>query len=44
MRTDIGSGSSTETHRARPVDMKFEVVVIPVSDIDRGQTGVELPT
>jgi hypothetical protein len=27
--------AATETQRARAVDMKLEVVVIPVSDVDR---------
>ena len=29
---------ATETPRARTVDMKLEVVVIPVSDVDRAKS------
>jgi catechol 2,3-dioxygenase-like lactoylglutathione lyase family enzyme len=33
--TELRSGTTTESSRARTVDMKLEVVVIPVSDVDR---------
>jgi catechol 2,3-dioxygenase-like lactoylglutathione lyase family enzyme len=33
--------SATETPKARTVDMKFEIVVIPVSDIDRAKRFYE---
>jgi catechol 2,3-dioxygenase-like lactoylglutathione lyase family enzyme len=35
--TQVGGGAAIETPRARTVDMKFEVVVIPVSDVDRAK-------
>jgi catechol 2,3-dioxygenase-like lactoylglutathione lyase family enzyme len=33
--------SATETPKARTVDMKFEIVVIPVSDVDRAKLFYE---
>lgn len=33
--------SATETPKARTIDMKFEIVVIPVSDIDRAKRFYE---
>jgi catechol 2,3-dioxygenase-like lactoylglutathione lyase family enzyme len=35
--TQVRSDTATETPRARTVDMKLEVVTIPVSDIDRAK-------
>ena len=35
--TQVRSGAAVETTRARPLDMKLEVVVIPVSDVDRAK-------
>jgi catechol 2,3-dioxygenase-like lactoylglutathione lyase family enzyme len=35
--TQVRSETATETPRARTVDMKLEVVVIPVSDVDRAK-------
>ena len=35
--TELRSGTTTESSRARTVDMKLEVVVIPVSDVDRAK-------
>ena len=35
--TQLHSETATETPRARTVDMKFEIVVIPVSDVDRAK-------
>ena len=35
--TQVRSGTAIETPRARTVDMKLEVVVIPVSDVDRAK-------
>jgi catechol 2,3-dioxygenase-like lactoylglutathione lyase family enzyme len=35
--TKVRSETATETPRARTVDMKFEIVVIPVSDVDRAK-------
>jgi catechol 2,3-dioxygenase-like lactoylglutathione lyase family enzyme len=35
--TQVGSEAAIETPRARRVDMKLEVVVIPVSDVDRAK-------
>jgi hypothetical protein len=35
--TSARSGTQIETPRARRVDMKLEVVVIPVSDVDRAK-------
>jgi predicted enzyme related to lactoylglutathione lyase len=35
--TQVRSETATETPRARTVDMKLEVVTIPVSDIDRAK-------
>ena len=32
------SETATETPRAQTVDMKFEIVVIPVSDVDRAKS------
>jgi len=37
MSTDVGSTSASATRRARTQDMKLEVVVIPVSDVDRAK-------
>ena len=34
---DARSEAASEAARARPVDMKLEVVVIPVSDVDRAK-------
>jgi catechol 2,3-dioxygenase-like lactoylglutathione lyase family enzyme len=36
--TQVRSDTATETPRARTVDMKLEVVTIPVSDLDRAKT------
>jgi catechol 2,3-dioxygenase-like lactoylglutathione lyase family enzyme len=36
--TQVRSETATEAPRARTVDMKLEVVVIPVSDVDRGKS------
>ena len=36
-RTQVRSDTAIETPRARRVDMKPEVVVIPVSDVDRAK-------
>ena len=33
--TEVSSEAAIETAGSRPVDMKLEVVVIPVSDVDR---------
>jgi predicted enzyme related to lactoylglutathione lyase len=35
--TQVRSETEIETPRARRVDMKLEVVVIPVSDVDRAK-------
>jgi catechol 2,3-dioxygenase-like lactoylglutathione lyase family enzyme len=35
--TDVGSATSTETVALSPVDMKLEVVQVPVSDVDRAK-------
>ncbi|HVJ33213.1 MAG TPA: VOC family protein [Terriglobia bacterium] len=35
--TELLENRSTETLRARPVDMNIEVIVIPVSDVDRAK-------
>jgi catechol 2,3-dioxygenase-like lactoylglutathione lyase family enzyme len=35
--TDVGSATSTETVALGPVDMKLEVVQVPVSDVDRAK-------
>jgi len=35
--TQVGGETAVETPRARAVDMKFEIVVIPVSDVDRAK-------
>ena len=35
--TQVHSETAIETPRARTVDMKLEVVVIPVSDVDRAK-------
>jgi catechol 2,3-dioxygenase-like lactoylglutathione lyase family enzyme len=35
--TQVQSETATETARARTIDMKLEVVVIPVSDVDRAK-------
>jgi catechol 2,3-dioxygenase-like lactoylglutathione lyase family enzyme len=35
--TELRSETTTESSRARTVDMKLEVVVIPVSDVDRAK-------
>ena len=35
--TQVRSATAIETPRARTVDMKLEVVVIPVSDVDRAK-------
>jgi catechol 2,3-dioxygenase-like lactoylglutathione lyase family enzyme len=35
--TEVRSESETETRRAQRVDMKLEVIVIPVSDVDRAK-------
>src|ERR1700723_1670560 len=38
MSTDsTGSKTSIETPKAQAVDMKFEIVVLPVSDVDRAK-------
>jgi catechol 2,3-dioxygenase-like lactoylglutathione lyase family enzyme len=36
--TDAGSSSSAETAEPSTVDMKLEVVTLPVSDVDRAKT------
>jgi hypothetical protein len=35
--TEVRSDTAIETARARTVDMKLEVVVIPVSDVERAK-------
>ena len=35
--TQVRSEAAVETPRARTVDMKLEIVVIPVSDVDRAK-------
>ncbi len=35
--TEVRSETAIETPRSRSVDMKLEVVVIPVSDVDRAK-------
>src|SRR5258707_6723027 len=35
--TVVRSETAIETPKARTVDMKFEIVVIPVSDVDRAK-------
>jgi catechol 2,3-dioxygenase-like lactoylglutathione lyase family enzyme len=35
--TDASAGTSTETPRAGTIDMKLEVVTLPVSDVDRAK-------
>ena len=35
--TQVNSETAVESPRARTVDMKFEIVVIPVSDVDRAK-------
>ena len=37
MSNQVDSETATETPKARGVDMKFEIVVIPVSDVDRAK-------
>jgi predicted enzyme related to lactoylglutathione lyase len=38
MSTDsTGSKTPIETPRAQAIDMRFEIVVIPVSDVDRAK-------
>jgi catechol 2,3-dioxygenase-like lactoylglutathione lyase family enzyme len=37
MNTQVRNITAVETAKARPVDMKFEVAVIPVSDVDRSK-------
>jgi catechol 2,3-dioxygenase-like lactoylglutathione lyase family enzyme len=37
MSTQVQSKSATDTPKAQKVDMKFEIVVIPVSDVDRAK-------
>src|SRR5215204_3250544 len=37
MTTQVHSETTIEAPRARPVDMKLEIVVIPVSDVDRAK-------
>lgn len=37
MNTQVRSEAATDTARAKRVDTKFEVVVIPVSDVDRAK-------
>ena len=39
--TQVRSETAIETPRAQPVDMKLEVVVIPVSDVDRAKRFYE---
>ena len=38
MSTDVSSDTSTEAPRAGTVDMKLEVVTLPVSDVDRAKS------
>ena len=35
--TDVSSGTTTPVAETRPIDMKLEVVVLPVSDADRAK-------
>jgi catechol 2,3-dioxygenase-like lactoylglutathione lyase family enzyme len=35
--TQVGSKTAVETPSARTLDMKLEIIVIPVSDVDRGK-------
>src|SRR3954452_3109753 len=35
--TEVGSETATETPRARGADMRLEVIVIPVADVDRAK-------
>ena len=35
--TEARSGTTIETRKAPSVDMKLEIVVIPVSDVDRAK-------
>ena len=35
---DVSSGASTETPKAATVDLKLEVVTLPVSDVDRAKS------
>jgi catechol 2,3-dioxygenase-like lactoylglutathione lyase family enzyme len=37
MNTQVRNITAVETAKARPVDMKFEVAAIPVSDVDRSK-------
>jgi catechol 2,3-dioxygenase-like lactoylglutathione lyase family enzyme len=37
MSTDVGSAASTETADVSTIDMKLEVVTLPVSDVDRAK-------
>jgi catechol 2,3-dioxygenase-like lactoylglutathione lyase family enzyme len=39
--TDISSETATESHRPGTVDMKLEVVLVPVSDVDRAKRFYE---
>ena len=36
-RTQVRSDAATKTAKVRPVDMKLEVVAIPVSDVERAK-------
>src|SRR3954466_906269 len=39
--TDVSAGSSTEAPEMGTVDMKLEVVTLPVSDVDRAKAFYE---
>jgi catechol 2,3-dioxygenase-like lactoylglutathione lyase family enzyme len=41
MSTDVGSAASAETAEAGTIDMKLEVVTLPVSDVDRAKRFYE---
>jgi catechol 2,3-dioxygenase-like lactoylglutathione lyase family enzyme len=35
---DVSSGTATQVPETRPIDMKLEVVVVPVADVDRAKS------
>ena len=35
--TDVGTGTSSDTFEAGTIEMKLEVVTLPVSDVDRAK-------
>jgi hypothetical protein len=41
--TELSSEAAAESPRARTVDMKLEVVVIPVSGVDRAKRFLRRP-